>query len=305
MKNFKLLFALLILILVSTGCGLKSALAGLKEPGEIIFIDPTPGAKNLFHDEDAGTGLSFSVIIMSLFDDLKELTLSADGYIWTCIVAKGSNPCPGGKIMIPGEHIIRAEGFRRDGSVFYAETKITWIPYSPLDKTMQKVSQVFGSDNPLPGYGLIGFLIACIAAGVFGKIFGAQWGAILGFFLALIGLAFFFGQAGSTVMAGQVLTLIGSVIGAALFAVIIFTMIKNGYMATTGGFSRITDLNKTVTMGSGPSIGPGDKVSTPEKMTEAAEKHFPSPQEYRALPPSSEESLIEVTQEKPRGLFGR
>jgi hypothetical protein len=82
-------------------------------------------------------------------------------------------------------------------------------------------------------------------------------------------------------------------------------MIKNNYMASAGGFSRITDLNKTVTMGSGPSIGPGDKVSTPEKMTEAAEKHFPIPTEYRSLPSSSEESLIEITQEKRRGLFGR
>ncbi len=305
MKNFYLFLVLSVLILVSTGCGLKSAFAGLTEPGEIIFIDPSPGAKNLFTDEDTGAGIPITTTIWSGFEYLKEITFNADGLFWKCIVAKGSNPCPGGRIMTPGVHVIHAEGMRLDGSIFSTEVTVTWIPYSPLDLAMQKVSQVFGSDNPLPGYGLIGFLIACIAAGVFGKIFGAQWGAILGFFLALIGLAFFFGQAGSTVMAGQVLTLIGSVIGAALFAVIIFTMIKNGYMATTGGFSRITDLNKTVTMGSGPSIGPGDKVSTPEKMTEAAEKHFPSPQEYRALPPSSEESLIEVTQEKPRGLFGR
>jgi hypothetical protein len=274
MKNLKLFLALLVLALVISAC---SAF----ETGGIVFVDPDPTGKSTIH-EDAETGIQWiPVSIDSTFENTKLATITVGSFSYSCHLATGRNVCDPAPISEPGEYTLRAEVFKQDGvTVVPIETVVKWQPWSKMDKVMQFLDP----ENPIPGYGVTIFLMACIAAGIFGTIFGSKWGAILGFILSLIGLAMFFQQSGATLLAGQVITLIYSLFGLACFAFVMHLWFTSKSAIHLGPKVIVRDGDQEIEMSEIGYLGPAENGPDLSRMGDSASKAISAGKNPMRLP---------------------
>jgi hypothetical protein len=301
-KNLKLVLALLVLSLAMLACGASTAITSMMESGSITFIDPN--ITSPITEDYTGVPGNLPVTILSTFDAPKEARLSTGAHFWTCTLVKGNNPCPPAVLDGPGTHVIRAELYKLDGTTIVStQTTVTWTPYSKLDKLMKGI---YGTESPIPGYGTIIFFIACLAALAFGKIFGSQWGAILAFFMSLIGLAVFFQQSGSSLIAGQVLTLIYGIIAAAFTTFVIITWIKNRGSVHVYPKVTVTDGNKTIEMSELFYLGDSEHGPDLGRMGDSASRQFlqPPPQAQYYFPPNEALPQLEDPRQKKKGFLG-
>lgn len=274
--NFRFVLAVIVGVLVILACGAPSALLGNSEKGDITIVNPTDGTQ--FHDDDTGMGLVKALSITSTFQADKDATYYVNnlGPYGCRVLANLTTTCP--VQLQTGENTIRVSVPKGNG-VSESSVVVSWVPYAPMDKWMGSLAGFFNKDgskfgNPMVGYGvvLVILLIAGVVAmaAVFGNFGAANMGGVVGFFMTLIIAAIYFNAAGNTILAGQVLTLIYSVIAVALTAFILYTMVSHGYMASTGGYVHFTDGERQISMGVGPQLGKGEHVSNPEKMSDAA-----------------------------------
>lgn len=225
MRKLKLLAYSLIFIVTMLACGAPMALQALVEKGEISFVSPV--SKSTYHDDNTGSLLPVPVTLQSSFDVPKEARVSDGKNVWTCtLAANEQTPCPSAQLQGPGVYTLHAEVFKVDGETVVAtETTFTWAPYSRLDKGIAWITGNSGGD-PSGGYLLVGFIAACLAS-VTLSIKGGKWGAIVGFFLPLIGLAYVSYQTGSAVISLAILQGVFGTLGAGLVVVVILAWLNS------------------------------------------------------------------------------
>jgi len=257
-------FVIIAVLFFTLACGVETTLGDWLEQGEITFVEPISG--KVFHDANTGALSIGNVTIASSFDDVKEVTLCTGGYCWICYAQKGNNTCPGGQLQTPGDHVIRAETTKRDGSIVSTETSVAWVPYSSVDIM---VANLFGSSDPTAGYYLLGGIVI-VSLVITLSIKGGKLGAVFAFIACMVILALFFLQSGATGPALAVAQGLFGVVGGAFVVFIIYTWITHGGSLHVGPYVDYTDGNKRVRIGEAFSLGPEASAPNLPKMGEAA-----------------------------------
>lgn len=302
MKNSKLL-ALIMLLFTMLACETPMAIQVWREKGDITIVAPEMGAR--YHDEDTSVARQIEVSIQSTFAQAKDAILTVNG--------TNQSPCrlePNFKNIcrVPiqiGQNVILVEVYKVDQKTIVSdEITVHWTPYTPMDKAMIMISKVFGSQDPLPGYGTIIFLVACLAALGIGKIFGSQWGSILAFFMSLIGLAVYLQQSGATLLVGQVLALIYGIFAAAMVVLVLITWInskKSIRIAPKVNVVKKANGDLDITASEWFYLGDTDSGLDAARITDAATR-LPSPVDY--LPQVESLPLLGKPAKKRKTLLG-
>jgi len=306
MRNLRY-FVIVVIMLFTLACGVGATLGDWLEQGEITFVEPSSG--KVFHDANTGVLSIGEVTLASSFDDVKEVTLSVDGFFWTCYVQKGNNPCPGGQLQAPGNHVIRAETTKRNGSIVSTETSVSWVPYSSVDIM---VANLFGSSDPTAGYYLLGGIVI-VGLVITLSIKGGKLGAVFAFIACMVILALFFLQSGATGPALAVAQGLFGVVAGAFVVFIIYTWITRGGSVHVAPFVEYTDGNRRVRMGQGIYLGPADRGPDLSRMGDSAARAISAGDPH--LLPSENQQVLDARPEddlpmlepsvRRRGFFSR
>lgn len=228
MNSKKSLLAIFLVLFLS-GC---SSLEAFFESSSVAIISPVEGLR-LTDVPQAGQAAYTPIVLLLLSNHegakVARVWVNDVGPAYCLLTPDIKQDCGLLPLINQGPQTVRVEIDIMDGNKVYAtqpySVSFLWAPYSRLDKGIAWITGNSGGD-PSGGYLLVGFIAACLAS-VTLSIKGGKWGAIVGFFLPLIGLAYVSYQTGSAVISLAILQGVFGTLGAGLVVVVILAWLNS------------------------------------------------------------------------------